>query len=413
MTSLITARRVSLLIVAIAIVLAVLLVVTPSRVWVLSRGHLPQGNVILWLVLILGVAFASVLSRPSLRPSLVGIAATAMYVAGSTASLGDRAQWLAHMRSKELFVSEPLAQFVYSLVHSWGGDPGLVPVIAGFAFAFVYLRLAQQVRGNAAGDWFTVVGTYLATSLHLVFFRGFVENPPLALPLVLLFVGAALKHMDGGQPKHFYVAAVAGAAAGLLHGSTWFVLPAWWLTLLVVGRNAGAWPTAWKMLASALATHAVTVGAFAATVLLLGYRFSLGNALGGGDAGAFVPLLYPTAFAPATFFSRDHWLRVANICFAGSPLFFVGAMAALRSRDSTPRALFLGLLALAYIGFISLWNFDLAFPGDYDLMFSLSPLLALWTCFVTRGVRGVWLTVLAAVAVVSAWSVVQPFVRLM
>jgi len=40
--------------------------------------------------------------------------------------------------------------------------------------------------------------------------------------------------------------------------------------------------------------------------------------------------------------------------------------------NKVPIAFSMSILCLGYLGFITLWNFDLGYPGDTDLMLSMS-----------------------------------------
>ena len=392
----------------VAAVLALTLGATLSRAWFLTRGWLPTGHALRCLLGLALVCAACAFLRSKWRPAMAAAAAAAMYASASVAPLGDQTQWLKHMQSRELFVSEPLGQLLYKLARSTGVVE-YVPVVAGMMAAFLFLTIGQSLAGRTRQAWLAVAGTYLATSTHLVFFRGFVEHPPLALPLVLLFVWCGCRYVAKPERSRLVATTAIITVAALVHGSALFLLPAWWITIGVADSDSRQ---RWQRLGVALGTHILVVGACVLIVLAVGYRLSPGNAAGGGDGQMFVPLWSATGFARFTFFSWAHLVQIANICAAGSPVFLAIGVASIgRPQETSGSSIFIALLACAYLGFITVWNFDLGFPGDFDLMVSFAPLLGLWTCSVLRSVSGWWrpLGLLGSIAI--AWSLIQRFLR--
>lgn len=398
--------------------LVLCLALFPARAWPFNRGRLPNGTALIAV----GVLAASIIAALRLpvrwRPALVALVAGTVYLSGSTVTLGDRAQWLDHLRSRQVFISEPLAQLTYSAAFRAGLDYGVIPVLVGLASAALYLRLGLAIRqSRTTADWLVVGSTFLANAVHLVFFRGSIENPPLSLPFAILFVGAAWRSFQEGNhgvgwPRLTRTAAF-GALAALFHGQCLFLLPAWWLSLSMrYGQRVSATERAIRVVA-AIAVQGILFLGGLALISAFGYRVASGNALGGGDAAMFVPLSPTGGFATFSFFSWAHFVRVANIALVGAPLFFVAAaMSAGRHAAAERPQPFLSLIALAYLFFVTLWNFDLGFPGDFDLMLTLSPVLGLWVCEATRGIRLSWLAMVAGVlAVAVSWSVIEPFLR--
>lgn len=398
--------------------LVLCLALFPARAWPLNRGRLPNGTALIAVGVLAASIVASLRLPTRWRPALVALVAGTVYFSGSTVPLGDRTQWLDQLRSRQVFVSEPLAQLTYSAAFRAGLDYGVIPVLVGLASAALYLRLGLAIRqSETTADWLVVGSTFLATAVHLVFFRGSIENPPLSLPFAILFVSAAWRsfqegNRDVGWPR-FTGTAALGAVAALFHGQCLFLLPAWWLSLSMRdGRRMSAMERA-KWVVAAIGMQGIFFVGGLALISAFGYRVASGNALGGGDAAMFVPLSSTGGFATFSFFSWAHFVRVANIALVGAPLFFVAAAMSAGRRAAAERPQpFLSLIALAYLFFVTLWNFDLAFPGDFDLMLSLSPLLGLWVCEATRGIHLSWLAMVTGVAAVAvSWSVVEPFLR--
>lgn len=85
-----------------------------------------------------------------------------------------------------------------------------------------------------------------------------------------------------------------------------------------------------------------------------------------------------------TMFSARHMAQIANIVLlvfpAGLVALLAGARKCLQARqiDRPSHALFLAILGLGHLGFISLWGFDLGFPADTYLMLGISLALQLF-----------------------------------
>ena len=81
-------------------------------------------------------------------------------------------------------------------------------------------------------------------------------------------------------------------------------------------------------------------------------------------------------------------------------------------RETTEEHIFLIILGLGYLGFVSLWNFDLGFPGDYDLMTNMGflLLLAASAAVVWSGHWPVGLA-LAGISLAYAWGTIFLFLR--
>lgn len=393
------------------------------RAWVLHRSRLPRPSVVVLLAAYAAVAAGcrrGWLRRAWPWPAVALLGA--LYITHVAYPLGDHDQRVRDMRRLQLAASEPVAQLVYSRWFRAGLDADLLPPLAGVAAGAMFLSLLGRLSRDPQRLPAWLPGALWAGSaFHLVFFRGFVETTSLSILPVLAFVAFALDYLRTPvAPLRRLVAPSSWVALGILvHGQVAFLAPVWPLTVLLKERGAGG-----RRLAGALgmvaAAAAATGAAVLALVAALGYRVVPGNIEGGGDTERLVPLGTPFASAGLTLLSVSHLVRIGNILAAAAPwlvLLGIGrGLAEVRERPREPdvELFFLGLLSLAYLGFVTLWNFDLAFPGDYDLMTTLSVVVQLYVfVLLDRWPRPrPWLlAVVSLLAGLSSWSLVAPFVR--
>jgi hypothetical protein len=118
----------------------------------------------------------------------------------------------------------------------------------------------------------------------------------------------------------------------------------------------------------------------------MGYRVIPGGVGGGGDHLLFVPVSNITSvFERFRMFSLDHVVELSNIFVHASPSALIVALVLVYSAAAPKRRRFLMnlcsdydpavfttvIITLCYLGFAFLWNFDLGYPLDVDLMISL------------------------------------------
>ena len=228
---------------------------------------------------------------------------------------------------------------------------------------------------------------YLASGVHLVFFSGYLESTLTSLPWLVGYIYLCLRYYDADsrRPKearrNLIGAAFFLALAALFHGQITFLSPSLLIVILLKRIGKGEVRALWIDLAL---TAAIWIGLAVVThslLLAVGFHIEAGNIQGGGDSRRFVPLdpsEVQSHWVRFGMFSVAHFTEVANILAAASPLcVWLWSSRVTRREDATkssrrPEAWCLQLMALGYVSLVVLWNFDLHFPIDYDLMLSMS-----------------------------------------
>jgi hypothetical protein len=343
--------------------------------WLATYAAVPPLVVLPWTL-----AFAAAAALPGTgRRGILRDAAAAALFAGLASCLrahanGDRVIWLQFPYLNYAYLSEGLGAALQHAAHAVGGMEGqraLPPLLGGLA-CFAWLRTAAALRPTTSPAARAVVGlAWLASPVVLVFGYDFVENAQAALPAALAALPALVRAADGARPdaERRRAAAVAGAWFGVsasTHGSALFVAPAVFCAIAATSRGRGR---------AALCDAAAALGAFAAVVAAafgllaaVGFELVVGHAAGGAD-GLFVP--WSAAGAGATvrygFMDLAHWRDAAQVVVFAAPL----AVFALPLRRGAAVAAALLWPPLGHAGFALLWNFDLGFPIDFDLMLGL------------------------------------------
>jgi len=409
-------RRVTLLRVLVALLAALLalfwgaLLASPASLWHweyrrwLAAPAWPLAQ--LALAVALCVAGPGRLPRAAFHALLVAVLAW-MHATSSVVCLGDHDYWRS-VGPGTLRRSEILANLVFAVCRGRGLDAGWVPVISGMLSGFLLLRLADELAENspAPEDARRLAPLlYVGSALPGLFFRDFIETTQVSTPLLVLFIGAGLRYVRGGAPW-IVVAATSWTLAAMTHGENCFLAPA--LPALIAIRRPARGVAAGE-LAAALAAVAATYCLVITALSAAGFTLVPGNGIWG-----FVPLCGPLSrFQDYTMFSRDHAAYVGNLLLVAAPaavLVLAPACVRLWRAPEVPaeaELLFLTVLSLGYVGFVFLWSFDLGFPTDYDLMFSMSVPLVLWTTKVAADLcpRPVRLAGVAF-AFLTAWPVI-------
>jgi len=446
---------------AIGLTVAFVLNITEAPVWVFRQYNTMQWSVLAHLVAL--VVFCLVLAgrMPRLFFNIVFAAIlAAMYASARVVPLGDHDLWIRAAAGNQLPGSEILAMALYAAAQRAGIGLDYVPIAIGTVSGFLYLQVCDHLLasgGNLSARRAKILAglLYLGSGVQLLFFRQYVENTPPSIPFLLLYVFFAVSYLRGrrrGFDWNLSFSALALLLACMTHGQNVFLTPS--LAILIVLRRL----LRKQYLASLRdvgASVGLAAGVFAGIyygLQALGFHILQGNIRGGGDKIMFVPLHdVPSPWVDFTFFSVSHLLQLSNTIVLVCPVAAMALVLGLRSslagcragchahagvsmsdllspdsntwprggchghathREGLDEHLFLVILGLGYLGFACLWNFDLGFPGDYDLMTSMGILLLpAATAATVRSGRWPAGLALAAIGLPYAWGTIFLFLR--
>ena len=386
-----TSRGVEAVLLVVLTVSVLMLATHSSQMWIVAH-HSLHLNVALSLVgFCLFVVATRRVNRAKFYNLLLAALLGSIYFSYEITGLGD-AERLAFYETNHLRLSELLSNLPYLMVNHLHLPYRLVPPLCGLFTALGYFSLCDYLFRGADNERQETNKClyclfYLASGVHLVFFAGYLESTLTSLPWLVWYIYFCLRyyHTDSQRPKeairNLSGAALCLALAALFHGQITFLTPA--LLIVILLKRIGKWEirALWSDLALA---SVIAIGLVVATYFLLvavGFDIEAGNIQGGGDSLRFVPL-DPSEVRNRSvrfgMFSVAHFTEVANILAVASPLcvwlwisrmtWKEDAMKASRRSD----AWCLQLMALGYVSLAFLWNFDLHFPIDYDLMLSMS-----------------------------------------
>jgi hypothetical protein len=374
-----------------ASLLATVLIAFPMSSYLWKLASVPNAIVLVYCAVFLVVAWMMGQLVPALSPSrqalILGVLWAAIYWIKQASPLGD--DWLHQVRMDEpqqvCALSEPLSEWLLLRTFesgAWRVTAAFSPLAGLLSSVLVLMTLFELIPTNRFNAWrFFSIWLFAANGIHLVFFKGYLETPQLAYPAALASVYLLVRYLKQHQPWTFVLSALFYSIACLLHGAHTFWFPIFILIPLYqiwVARSHTL--TRFLFAPAALAALGWGVGLLSISSLL-GCGIFLGAAAGGADGKMFVPIAEITSrFERYVFFSSDHFIEVASIAslvglflFMILPVFWRHLYRGVRSEDlnRAPLLLLMMLLFLAHCTLISLWNFDLGFPTDYDLMTSL------------------------------------------
>ena len=362
-----------------------------SWIWAgeITRAH--AFRVLSFLGLQIGVAVALAASPLSMwvRGSvgaLVHVVALALLL--EPAAPGDKGHWLEIAQQPVAWLSDAGANAFYNLVTRIGGIDYSPPLYGGLTYWVVFALDRRLKETLWAGDdsrfpWTLIL--YLCTPLPFLYSYGFVENPQLATPFLLLAI-VTLGECVQGRRGMWTGSALLGVAC-FVHGFATFFLPVIPIAAVLrwIGQRSGNSPQR-RILRDVsvgmAACAAAVVLCLMATVTVGISELHVGNVAGGMDNLRFVPLRHEdlSVWARFVMFSREHFVEFSNIVAYGLPVLLIGpvfllfrqtrASTLVSSPISSPDAAFYASWAVGYLAFAFLWNFDLRFPTDLDLMSS-------------------------------------------
>lgn len=354
------------------------LVAFPAEAWVGTyRGFAP----LLALGLVTHVGLVVILARVRHRVLAAGVLALLWLLLGGTLrtqALGDFGVWSD-------FVSDDLVA-IPALLSSWllwGANQvgpaaeAWLPPMVGAAAVLAWVLSAESVFARRGRVRERVLCGVLPAALPwpILFSSGFVEMSQ----LTMVFAAPALAsyaRFDAGarhSSRGLVACALWSALAMVSHGQAACLGLALLLGVLVHHRP-GAECVTLHRLASVLLTFAVVVALVVVSIMSCGLEIHPGPTLFARELSLVVPLQAPPD-APHILgmFDFAHVVQVANILWLSAPIAGVLWLAILapsrRRRCAVLRRRPLVVLAgLGWVGFAATFQFDLAFPGDYDLM---------------------------------------------
>ena len=382
--------HVLLAVAVLALAAAGLLTRSPLRT-MLESAHVHAGVVLGFLAAVAAVVVAGRARAAWQGDLLVAAVLGAMYAAIPTREgLGDGSwKMLSTDGTKDLWTSSYLSHLFLRGLYGIFEDIRFYAPAMGFLTALLVLRCLRAVFPQARLPTYALTRlVYVAVGLHLIFFADFVETTMPSVVVALVGIPALLRYAaapstSGRHEERNPVGDIAVATgclvlAACFHGQFIVVFPV--VAFITATRLAFGVPVRLvaREAATAVATAVGVVAAvYVATVPVLGYDPVTGDATGGSDAKRWAVDFFGAAHAQVA------GSAVASVAI-GALVGAVALFAVVRQRrfGGVPSATF-ALLGLAYVGFVSSWGYDLGFPRDADLMFSIGaiavPAFALWT----------------------------------
>lgn len=352
----------------------------------------------------------------------VVVASMAFYALQNLPAPGDAAflQGMYENAERRIWASEPLTHLLLTQTIAPQRLRLFLPPLMGGLSVWLWLRL-PHLQNMARPDGplkhdgrdLSLRGMLIAAiPLQMVFYRGYIETMMIAVPAGLLFLHALFRTADRPIQQNVIIASMALGLAVLVHGVHFVWLPVLplllWLCFIFKIRLPDSL-TVGRIVSFSLVSVVIVVLMYVTglgLIRLAGLELDWMNATGGGDGKAFVSFTEDAAnpFIAYTFGSWDHIVAVFSILVYAAPLLLpmlvMRIVRMLRmpplSRRESIEAVDVALLLLtgAFAGFITLWNFDLGFFWDFDLIFSLSIPMALLTERMWNA-RSTWAALLA------------------
>lgn len=339
------------------------------------------------------------------------------YLAFEINPLGDHDHWVGQSSEKVVWLSELLSNLTYSIFHIYEIDIKYVAPAFGAITCFIYFILGNKLLPDSSPVYFYFLYrlNFLATGFCILYYFGYIENTLLSIPFTLLYVYFSIRFLErkNAALSQMVFASIFLGIACLFHGQNTFLLPSACLFIIFDGlKNKRTARIIVRNILIIIISVLLLVGGVIFGVLFAGYGISSGNISGGGDAKMFVPVFSysSTIYTRFLMFSFEHLFDISNILMHCSPvaivlsvfligLFLKGGFHTFSKRilsEYNPILLVLGVLFFCYFIFIFLWNFDLGFPVDLDLMVSLGFLVGLFSfhaLYNFSGSKKTWLSI--------------------
>ena len=356
--------------------------------WIFNRSNTPP----LLLLFVIGqyIITCSLLSKTRSHILANVICSSILFVAYiglRIQPLGDHLHWARQAGTNILWMSELLSNLIYNLVYNRGISIQYIAPIFGWATCLVYLHIGKEIISETNSSYFTFLYrlSFLSTGTSILFYFNYIENTILSIPFSLLYLYFSIKFLkDNSKRLNLVAASLALSIACLFHGQNTFFIPSLYIFIIIEGlRNSDYKNILRNMALSTIVIIATILTAITITTMA-GYQVLPGNINGGGDSAHFVPFFGADATRYTRFlmFSIGHLAEISNIVVHSSPAVLIFSImftyrVAARKHDyftsirDEPVLVVTGVLTLCYLLFVILWNFDLGFPVDLDLMISL------------------------------------------
>ncbi len=360
--------------------------------WILNYSELPP--LIFLFFIIQYIVICGLLSKVKSH-ALASLACSSIlfvaYIGLSIQYLGDYAWWIKHASTNILWMSELLSNLTYNFAYNNGLSMQYVAPIFGWLTCFIYLLIGKEIVCEKDSSYFAFLYrlSFLSTGISMLFYFNYIENTPLSIPFSLLYLYFAIRYLKyNNKLIDLAATSLALSIACLFHGQNTFLLPSLYILIIFDGmKNSGYKRIVRDITLSTIVIFAVTIISVF-VVRTMGYQISPGNISGGGDSERFVALFSDgwTPYTKFLMFSFEHVSEISNIVIHSSPAVLILAILlvfkAVKRNSSywskeividemDPAIVVSGVLTLCYLSFIFLWNFDLGFPFDLDLMLSL------------------------------------------
>lgn len=270
--------------------------------------------------------------------------------------LGD-VSWfqIAQSDEKTLWASSAGGHAILRTVVQNGMNAGLVAPLCGVMTAGLLVWRAL-CRVDERGQMREVVLAVVAGTLP-IFSRDFIEVTPIGFPVaVAAFVFADDSPRDRRMSIRQTTSLMCAGGAVFMHGV--YLLVVIFLCMReVVGSGK---VRRWQCATLAAFFPAVTVAFLVMVTYVSGFRFVAGDSMGGGD-GRILPtdVLWP-----------DHLKQTFMLLVVGSVLGLLRIFGAVQTRIGSDSLIAFSLFG----GFLLLWNFDLGWVRDLDLVWAASVL---------------------------------------
>lgn len=346
-----------------------------------------------------------------------------LYITFRGPVLGDDWARTLHFATRtDVHLSSVMAHGIYFAASFLGIAAAYVPVIAGGVASFVMLTTLREMFPQQSRDYFFATLLYFGAGLHILFLFDYIETTGLSVPALAAFYWAAHRYLAKKNSEAFAYAYLSAAFLGLataIHTMNAGMVPLFLIMVAMRRASARSWKTLAIESAAGLAIIAVIYFASVGILAFLKYAIVTGDLHGGGDGKLLVPLFVTTSgMERYTFFTVKHFIEAANILsISYASAFAVPFLCVLSKRYasffSDKRNVLAGFGCLAYISFVLLFNFDLGYPTDLDLMLALStPMVLFCISLIIRLVESPWMRIAFIVAQTCVtWAYASTFFR--
>lgn len=296
------------------------------------------------------------------------------FIAGFGNSLGDSVQWKEGINGR-YYMSEPGATWIhhwaYYFLHTYlnigvQSSISFTSRIAGFFYLLAVSALSLELISREDLRRVSLFRSVFFVAGLSLFFFGYIENTPLAIPLEVLWIYLTVRLLKNPRWQNVALSAVVLALAALVHGRASFLAPAMvWACFIPSGSF---WVRTRRVLLGG-STFVVVIAIAVSAIFVFDSRHimgsHLGNITGGGNRKMFVPV--------NTLLSLKHWRELASTALIGGGLLMpLGLFGVIRGVLFKKDIVFtwLAVYVVADAMYLGVWEFDFGYFIDWDLIFS-------------------------------------------